>query len=201
VELKLSEQDQKVRAQVAQVRVAWDLREACACACSMLVRGWVLLTHRKASIHLPFLTFFVQDSPPEQHGFLGTHGFSRVHLLLWYTLFNDLCFVPFAHAFFRGVFRDFMLMVLSTQEALKTRANKSTDLPHLPGYAAFHMKPADGLTRKQRKECTDRMNRFIFTSDFDRPPECPVRHGPSQIMEQLMRQPDCVMPLLFVEVR
>ena len=134
VELKLSEEDQKVRAQVAQVCVAWDLREACACACSMLVRGWVLLTHRKASIHLPFLTVFVQDSPPEQHGFLGTHGFSRMHLLLWYTLFNDLCFVPFAHALFRGVFRDFMLMVLSTQEALKTRANKSTELPHLPGY-------------------------------------------------------------------
>ena len=134
-------------------------------------------------------------------GYIGAHGRSKVHLLVWYSEFNDLCFVPFAHAFYRGVFKDLMLTCLSTQEALRAKEKNSTSLHPIPGKAPFYMSPDDGLTRQQRKECTDRMRTFVFTNDFDRPPECPVTHGASQVMEQLMRQPDCVMPLLFVEVR
>jgi len=45
------------------------------------------------------------------------------------------------------------------------------------------------------------MSSMVFTLDFSRPPESPIEHGSSQTMEQIICQLDCVLPLLFAEVR
>ncbi|KAF5826354.1 hypothetical protein DUNSADRAFT_3456 [Dunaliella salina] len=113
--------------------------------------------------------------------YIGLRGTCKVQQLLWYLDFNRICFVPFIHAFHRGVFRSWMLAVFSTAQSLDKKIQHT-------------------LTLAQRQECKRRSATMVFTNEFGRLPECPLTYGAQQVMEQLIRQLDCVLPLLFAEV-
>jgi len=118
-----------------------------------------------------------------------------VQQLLWYLDFNRICFVPFIHAFYRGVFRSWMLAVFSTAQSLE----KKIQYP-IPGKAPLYLHPTHTLSLPQRQECKRRSATMCFTNEFGRLPECPLTYGAQQVMDQLIRQLDCVLPLLFAEV-
>jgi len=137
----------------------------------------------------------MQALSPEDHRFIGVHGQCQIQRLLWYMDYNRICLSPLCHALYRGIFRDWLLAITSTIESL----SKPQIVP-IRGLAPRFLRPEHALSRAQRAECIKRMSTMVFTHEFDRPPECPLKHAKSQTMEQLIRQLDCVLPLLFAEV-
>jgi len=130
------------------------------------------------------------------HGFLGVHGECKIQKLLWYMDFNRICFTPFVHCFYRGVFRDWMLSICATIPYLRDNVK---GFPII-GKAPFGLRPQHALTNSQRKEIERRMGNMVFTNEFGRLPESPIAYGKQQVMEQLIRLLDCVFPLLFADV-
>jgi len=137
-----------------------------------------------------------QGSHVKTHTFMGVHGVCNIQQLLWYTDYNRICLHPFGHAFYFGVLKDWMLAVLSTQECLKS----ASFIFPIPGFAPQHLRSDHALSREQRSTALKRMSNMVFTSDFSRPPECPITYGKTQTMEQMIRHLDSVLPLLFAEV-
>lgn len=140
---------------------------------------------------------FLQAIRPEEHKYIGVHGHCQIQRLLWYMDYNRICLSPLGHALYRGIFKDWLVAITSTLESLSKPA-----IAPIRGLAPRFLRPEHALSRAQRAECMKRMPiaTMVFTHEFDRPPECPLSHAKSQTMEQLFRQLDCVLPLLFAEV-
>ena len=143
--------------------------------------------------HHPTLS---QEMPRSRHAFVGVHGECKIAQLLWYSNYKRICYSPFVHAFYRGVFRDWMLAICSTASSLSATVSQFPFMNKAP----MNLRPQHALTTGQRKEMSARMSTMAFTNDFGRLPESPLTHGRQQVMEQLIRLLDCVFPLLFAGV-
>mmetsp|Transcript_14420 Transcript_14420/g.39068 ORF Transcript_14420/g.39068 Transcript_14420/m.39068 type:complete len:684 (+) Transcript_14420:662-2713(+) len=137
-----------------------------------------------------------EDIPHERHAFVGVHGECKIQQLLWYMDYNRICYSPFVHSFYCGVFRDWMLGVCSSLTSL----NDIAQVFPFEGKAPVHLRPEHALSTGQRAEMKKRMRSMVFTNEFSRIPECPLTYGKQQVMEQLIRLLDCVLPVLFAGV-
>lgn len=138
----------------------------------------------------------VQAMQPHQHAYVGVHGECKIQMLLPYMRYDRICYSPIVHAFYRGVFRDWMLSICSTLSSLRAQALVRPFADKAP----LSLRPEHALTSAQRKEIKIRMGSMAFTNEFGRVPESPLTHGRQQVMEQLIRMNDCVFPLLFAGV-
>jgi len=130
---------------------------------------------------------------PDVHSYIGVHGTNKIVRLLWYMDYNNICLCPFVHAFYRGVFRDWMLAIFSPPPS-------SEPVFLCEGKAPLFLRSEHVLSGAQRAECKRRAATLTVTNEFSRAPECPITYGRQQVMDQLIRQLDCVLPLLFAEV-
>ncbi len=124
------------------------------------------------------------------------HGECRVQKLLWYLDYNRICFTPFVHAFYHGIFKDWMTTICEPLQLLR----KNRRIPPIIGKAPQSLLPEHALSQSQRNEIRVRMGTMTFTNEFSSVPENPLTHGKRQKMEQLIRMLDCVFPLLFADV-
>jgi hypothetical protein len=78
---------------------------------------------------------------PVDYNKLGTWGHFILPQLLPYLSYNNICFLPFAHAFFRGVLNDFLRCIQQTKKTLTAAA--APDLAAHEGLLALHVPPHD----------------------------------------------------------
>lgn len=127
----------------------------------------------------------------------GVHGACLFVQKLPYLSYNRCFLVPFAHSFYRGVFRDFITSITTTAAALRAR-KPSTDLPD--GLAGAHFPPEFAFTPDQREEIKARGRTLVLTHDFKRPYRDIFKSCRSWTMEDLMRACDVILHLLFIKV-
>lgn len=158
----------------------------------------------------------VDQVPPEASS-IGVHGLSLLPDLLWYTDYNLLCVLPFGHMFFRGVFRSFLIAIVEGQrkKAKKQQQLGGSDeaeaeegeggdagagVGGVRQLAPLCLQPQLTLDRSTRARVRERGASFTCTHDFAHPIRCIDPHIKTFTIEELMRQLDCVLPLMFAEV-
>jgi hypothetical protein len=69
-----------------------------------------------------------RPAPPELHMWIGAHARCAFDALLWYMQPREVFFIPFAHTFYRGVLRDFMMAILMTPHQLRVKTKQAATL-------------------------------------------------------------------------
>lgn len=151
---------------------------------------------------------------------VGVHGLSVFPDLLWYSDYNLLCPLPFGHMFFRGVARNFLVVILygskNKKQKRQHQALTQDGAEQVDGQedvvegvgegpqrrlAPVHLRPEHTLDRSTRARLRARGDTFNSTADFNHPIRCMDPLIRDFTIEEMMRQMDCVLPLMFAEVR
>lgn len=165
------------------------------------------------------------DLVPPDVSEVGVSGLSPFPCMLWYSDYNALFVMPIAHMLYRGVVRDFLCAIVDGQKGKKKKQGKGQMGQVGAGgggegqeggeegegeeegeeegerkLAPPFICPEHTLSAAERKRMQSRHAALRITQDFGGPVRCLDPSVNALLMEELIRQMDCVIPLMFAEV-